>query len=96
MYGLIGKFRARTGQREALIAILAEQVGTLPGCLSYVVARDGNAPDIIWVTEVWDNQESHAASLSLPEVREAIAAAMPLIAGMDSIAETEPVGGIGI
>lgn len=96
MYGLIGKFRARAGQREALIAILPGDGGSLPGCLSYVVARDANEADIIWVTEVWDSQESHAASLSLPEVKEAIAAAMPLIAAMDSIAETEPVGGIGI
>lgn len=96
MYGLIGKFRARAGQREALTAILSGEVGAMPGCLSYIVARDATDPDIIWVTEVWESQQSHAASLSLPAVREAIASAMPLIAGMDSIAETEPVGGVGL
>ena len=40
MYGLIGKMRTQPGQRDALIAILLAGTGGMPGCLSYVVAKD--------------------------------------------------------
>ena len=96
MHGLIGKMRAAPGQRDALIAILLEGTQAMPGCLSYVVARDPAEADAIWITEVWDGKESHRASLTLPQVRDAIARARPLIAGFDSSVETEPVGGVGI
>jgi quinol monooxygenase YgiN len=96
MYGLIGKMRATPGQREALIAILLGSVGEMPGCLSYVVAKDTMDADGIWITEVWDDAVSHKASLQLPAVREAITRAKPLIAGFDQSFATEPVGGFGL
>ena len=96
MYGLIGKMTAVKGQRDALIAILLEGVSGMPGCLSYVVAKDPADGDAIWITEVWESQESHKASLSLPSVQQAIARGKPLIAGFDSSVVTEPVGGHGL
>jgi quinol monooxygenase YgiN len=48
------------------------------------------------VTEVWEDQASHKASLSLPAVREAIAKGKPLIAKFDQSVITEPVGGHGL
>ncbi|HMT21917.1 MAG TPA: putative quinol monooxygenase [Promineifilum sp.] len=96
MYGLIGKMLAAPGERDALIAILLESTGDMPGCLSYIVARDPADGNAIWITEVWDSAESHRASLSLPAVRDAIARARPLIAGFDSSVTTEPVGGVGL
>jgi quinol monooxygenase YgiN len=96
MYGLIGKMLAHSGQREALLAILAESSQGMPGCLSYLVARDAADPNAIWVTEVWDSPASHAASLSLPVVQQAIARARPLIAGFGERFETEPVAGLGL
>ncbi|HEX6750808.1 MAG TPA: putative quinol monooxygenase [Longimicrobium sp.] len=96
MYGLIGKMRTVAGQRDAFLAILLESTGEMPGCLSYVVATDPADPDAIWVTEVWDSEESHRASLSLPAVRDAIARGRPLIAGFDSHTVTTPVGGVGL
>jgi quinol monooxygenase YgiN len=96
MYGLIGKMKAAPGQREALISILLEGVSEMPGCLSYVVARDPADPDAIWVTEVWDSQNSHEASLSLPSVKAAMARGRPLIASFDQHIEIAPVGGHGI
>jgi quinol monooxygenase YgiN len=68
----------------------------MPGCLSYVVARDPGDPDVIWVSEAWDSAESHKASLKLPQVEAAIAKARPLIAGFDMSVPTEPVGGVGL
>ncbi len=96
MYGLIGKITSVPGQRDALIAVLLEGTTGMPGCLSYVVSRDAGDPDGIWISEVWDNAESHKASLSLPAVQEAIGKARPLIAGFSNRTELEPVGGVGL
>lgn len=96
MYGLIGRMKAVPGQRDALIAILLEGTHDMPGCLSYVVARDPADADSVWITEVWDSRESHAASLTLPAVQQAIARGKPLIAGFGERFETEPVGGAGL
>ena len=68
----------------------------MPGCLSYIVARDSTDPNAIWITEVWDSQASHEASLSLPSVQEAIALGRPLIASFSDRIVTEPVGGHGL
>lgn len=96
MYGLIGKMTATPGHRDALVAILLEGTVAMPGCLSYVVATDPADPDAIWITEVWDSEGSHQASLSLPGVRNAIARGRPMIAGFSDRVVTTPVGGQGI
>lgn len=96
MYGLIGKMLAKPGQRDALLGILLDGTGAMPGCLSYVLAKDPTNPDAIWITEAWDSPESHKASLQLPAVQAAIAKARPLIAGFAERFETQPVGGIGL
>ncbi len=96
MYGLIGKMLAQPGQRDALIEALLGGTGSMPGCLSYVIAKDDGDRDALWVTEVWASREEHAASLRLPEVRAAIAIGRPLIAGFGERFETEPVGGFGL
>lgn len=96
MYGLIGSFSAVEGTRDELIKILLEGVDDMPGCLSYIVAKDPKDADLIWVTEVWDSKDSHAASLKIPAVQAAIAKGKPLIAKFGSYTETEPVGGHGL
>ncbi|HET6762394.1 MAG TPA: putative quinol monooxygenase [Longimicrobiaceae bacterium] len=96
MYGLIGKFKAVPGQRDALIAILLEGIADMPGCLSYVVAQDPGDPDAVWITEAWDGKASHAASLQLPSVQAAIGRARPIIASFGEHFETVPVGGHGL
>lgn len=96
MYGLIGKMKAAAGQRDALVAILLEGIGAMPGCLSYIVAHDPADADAIWITEAWDSEASHKASLALPQVRDAIAKARPLIASFESHVVTQPVGGHGL
>jgi len=96
MYGLIGKLSATAGSRDALAAILLGGTGRMPGCLSYVIANDPADADALWITEVWDSQESHRASLTLPSVQDAIAKGRPLIAGFSNRVETEPLGGHGL
>ncbi len=98
LFGLIGKMTAKSGQRDALIALVLEGADAMPGCISYVVAKDAERENDIWITEVWDSAASHAASLKLPAVTASIARAIPLI---DMEAEglqqkTIPIGGKGI
>ena len=93
MYGLIGKMIAATGQRDALIELILEGADAMPGCLSYVVAKDAANPDAIWITEVWDSKASHEGSLALPAVQAAIQKAMPLIGGFEESIVTAPIGG---
>jgi quinol monooxygenase YgiN len=96
MFGLIGKMTAVEGKRDALIAILIESVASMPGCLSYVIAKDSADENAIWITEVWDRKASHDASLALPAVKKAIAAGRPMIAGFGNNVTTTPVGGLGL
>jgi quinol monooxygenase YgiN len=96
MYGLIGKMRTVAGKRDELAAILLEGTGAMPGCLSYVVALDPADGDVLWITEVWDSEASHRASLALPAVKDAISRGRPLIAGFESHTVTTPVGGVGL
>lgn len=91
MYGLIGQMIATPGHRAELAQILLAGTKDMPGCRSYVVAEDLTNPDALWITEVWDSQELHAASLQLPGVQAAIARGRPLIAGFGSRTETRPL-----
>jgi quinol monooxygenase YgiN len=96
MYGLIGKMTAAPGKRDELVSILLAGVATMPGCLSYIIAKDTGDADAIWITEAWDSKASHDASLSLPSVKQAIAKGRPLIAGFSDRVVTAPVGGTGL
>lgn len=96
MYGLIGQMTATAGQRDELANILLSGTEAMPGCLSYIIAVDPADPDALWITEVWDSRESHAASLTLPSVKTAIAKGRPLIAGFSNRVETTPIGGHGL
>jgi len=94
MYGLIGQMMAAPGKRDELAVILSESTQGMPGCLSYIVAKDAANPDAVWITEVWTDKEHHAGSLKLPAVQAAIAKARPIIAGFGQRFETIPVGGV--
>ena len=96
MYGLIGKITAVEGKSDELIAVLIDGTNQMPGCLSYVVAKDPADATVIWITEVWDSAASHKASLNLPSVQEAIKKGRPLIVRFDQSFVTEPVGGQGL
>lgn len=96
MYGIIGKLNAVSGKRDELISILIEGTQAMPGCLSYIIAKDESDLDAIWITEVWINKESHQASLALPSVQKAIGLGRPIIAGFGERFETAPVGGQGL
>jgi quinol monooxygenase YgiN len=96
MYGLIASMTAVPGRRDDLISIVLTGVADMPGCLSYVVAKDANDADSIWISEVWQSKASHESSLTLVAVKDAISRAKPLTAGIGKHIQTEPVGGHGL
>lgn len=95
MYGLIAKLTAVLGKRDELIKILKEGTRSMPGCRSYILAKDALDANAVWVTEIWDSAASHDASLTLPAVKDCMAQAKPLIAGFEKVAVTNPVAGVG-
>lgn len=96
MWGLIAKITLFPGKRDEMIGILKESAADMPGCLSYVVAKDAADENAIWVTEVWDSMASHDASLGLPAVKNAIPKGRALISSFEKIAVTRPVWGAGL
>ena len=95
MYGLIAEIATVEGSRSELASILLG-IGQMEGCVSYVVAEDSTRDDTLWVTELWESEEAHAASLELTRVQEAIAQGGPLIVGFEQRIVTRPLGGSGV
>jgi quinol monooxygenase YgiN len=95
MYAYIGKFTATPGNQQALadrLLAAASRMASVAGCLQYFIYT--GADESVWVSEIWRTRHDHDASLNLPDVRELIKEAMPLIARTDSNQLT-PVGGHG-
>jgi len=96
MFGLINKIIAADGKRDDLIRILLAGTQDMPGCLSYVISKDGIDTNLVWVHEVWKSKADHEASLKLPAVQAAITEGRVMITGMEPVASTVPVGGYGL
>lgn len=81
MFMLHGRLAAKSGKRDELLAILAEgnQDDRMPGCRLYLVAVDETDADGVWITEVWESEDAHTASLQLDRVKEQVARAMPIL-----------------
>ena len=82
MFMLHGRLAAKPGKRDELLAILAEPASRrerMPGCRLYLVAVDETDADGVWVTEVWESEDAHTASLQLDRVKEQIERAMPIL-----------------
>lgn len=97
-YGYIASMKTKLDCRDQVVDILLSGLDGLAaaGCLQYTVAVDPGDAVTIRVSEVWESEEAHRASLELPATKAAIARAMPLLGGeFDSVA-TEVRGGIGL
>jgi quinol monooxygenase YgiN len=96
-FGCIGTMTARPGRRDEVIALLTGGSEGLKavGCRLYVVGADADDDTTIWVSEVWESEEHHRASLEPPETRAAIATAMPMLTGGFSGHRMASVGGLG-
>jgi quinol monooxygenase YgiN len=80
----VGSLGATPGNRDNLAALLIQPSEGLreAGCLLYEVGVNDKDPDTVFVVELWESAEAHAASLQLPSVQAAIARARPLLSGV--------------
>jgi quinol monooxygenase YgiN/mannose-6-phosphate isomerase-like protein (cupin superfamily) len=97
--GRYSKLTAKPGRGDRLAGKMLEVAADLreaPGCELYVINRASADPDVVWVTELWRDQETLDAALSSPGAAEAIATVRELVAedGFDRI-DVEPLGGAG-
>ena len=82
MFSLTSRIVALPGMRDALAETLLKGCMDLPGCLSYVIAKDPGDTNAFWINEVWESEANHRAALSLPQVKHATSGAMPMIAAV--------------
>ena len=97
-YGYIGSMKTQSGKQEEVVAILLSGLDGLQkaGCVQYTVGVSLSDDVTVWTSEVWGSKEQHDASLQLPEVKDAIARAMPMLTGDFTREETTVQGGIGL
>lgn len=93
------KITAKAGQGDALAAKMlevAESLREAAGCELYVINRDPDDADVIWVTEQWSSGEQMQAALETEGARASIPEVMALVAdGGFERTDVEPVGGVG-
>ncbi len=79
----VGTLGTVSGKRDELVRHLTRRSETLRqvGCLAYEVGVNEDDPDTVFVVELWENEEAHRSSLTLPEVQASIALARPLLSG---------------
>ncbi|GHO43046.1 putative quinol monooxygenase [Ktedonospora formicarum] len=98
-YGCYVKFTTKPGQRDTFVTYLlnaASAMEKVPGCQLYIVNTSPTEPECVWVTEVWNSQEEHDASLTIEGAQETIQLAIPLLAGAPEKIDIQPVGGKGL
>jgi quinol monooxygenase YgiN len=92
-----GKSVARRGQGAQLAELLlaaADELGDDPGCELYLINRQADDEDVIWVTELWRSQADLDASLERIRGSDRIAAVMALVEDWQMV-ELELLGGKG-
>lgn len=100
MYLLHGKLTAKPKHADELANILLEAsklVAVAKGSILYVIGKDENDPNSVYVTEIWNSKEDHDNSLNVVGIRELIIKAMPILEGQPTKGqELEILGGAGI
>ncbi|MCQ6561809.1 putative quinol monooxygenase [Paenibacillus mendelii] len=97
-YTMFGQLKAQPGKRDELAKMMLESSETLQGmegCIFYILNESVNEPDVLWIMELWESAEAHAASLKDEKVRAVIEQCKPLIAGVSAV-PVRPIGGKGL
>jgi quinol monooxygenase YgiN len=96
------KITANPGQGDELAEAMlkvADSLRSTPGCKLYLINRSPDEPDLVWVTELWLDQESLDASLEglRSEAGKAqMAQVMALVGGGFERIDLVPLGGVGL
>ena len=95
MYGIINRFTAHPGQRDALAAALTTDEGPMVGCVSFVLQNDLLDADVLWLTEVWETKDRWQASVDQPAIAGSFETMAALVKDWGSTVETEVVARLG-
>jgi quinol monooxygenase YgiN len=90
-----GKLTAKQGAGDELAGLLLKAADALvadPGCLVYLVNRQSDRPNIIWVTELWRSQADLDTALQRIRGSADVAAAMALVDKAEMV-ELDLLGG---
>jgi len=97
-FAMFGQLIAQPGQRDELARLMLESAETLQGmegCIYYIISESVDEPDALWISELWESEEAHAASLKNESVLAVIQRCRPLIAGVKPV-KVRPIGGKGL
>ena len=92
-----GKATAKPGKGGELAEVLLAAAAELdddPGCTLYLINRQADQPDVVWVTELWRSQADLDASLERIRGSESVGQAMALVDDWQMI-ELDLLGGKG-
>jgi quinol monooxygenase YgiN len=102
MVGRYVKMTAHPGRGDQLASAMLDVARSLEGtrgCELYAINRGRSEPDVIWVTELWHDQEAlddSLAVLSTEAGRARLGLIMELISGRPERIELVPLGGVGV
>lgn len=97
-FALINKLITKPGKRDEVISILLESAKPFQdnkACLLYLVHKDEEDANAIWVVDLWTNKAGHEAELSKTQLQEYVKKAMPMLEGMPDQIHLGLVGGKG-
>ena len=92
MGAMIGRIEATPGNRDKLARALADDVGEMPGCLSYLVSVEPGDDTGVWIAECWTTDEAHGDWLASDATKALVATIAPLMVGYSERHEVTPVG----
>jgi quinol monooxygenase YgiN len=84
----------RGGELAARLLDAAEGLRDDPGCELYLVSRQADDPDVVWVTESWRSEADLDASIERIRGSDEVAATVALTANWEMI-ELDLLGGKG-
>jgi quinol monooxygenase YgiN len=102
MVGRYVKFTARAGQGDALADLMLDVARSLrgtDGCELYAINRAAEGSNVVWVTELWRDQEAVDASLAVLQTdtgKARLGDVMALVDGPPERIDLHPLGGVGL
>ena len=93
-YGKATAKDSKGGELAEILLAAAAELEDYPGCELYLINRQADCPDVIWVTELWRSQADLDASLERIRGSSGVAQAMALVDDWQMV-ELDLLGGKG-